>query len=459
MSLNSRTRFCFLAAVPLLRSLRRSSVFARVRTRSSRVIAPGYSDPRQNTYRPTKSFRGLCFGLSIIGCLNCAFGQDGEKPSVTKFEPTIKADQMKPHVEFLASPKLSGRSGPVKAEARRYIIDHWKSAGLQPLFATDKDQPADNANKDAAFAQAIPGKADEDGTTPILGHNIGAWLPGSDPKLAEEIVIVSAHYDHLGMRDGQVFAGADDNASGVSMLIEVSRQIAALKVRPKRTMVFIGFDLEEHMLWGSRRFAAHPPWSLDRVKLFITADMIGRSLGDLPLPVVFVMGSERAPEVRAALDTVGTPVGLDVCRLGTDMVGTRSDYGPFRDREIPFLFFSTGEHPDYHTPRDTPDKIDYEKAARIASLIFKLSSFVADAPKSPVWNTAEQLGLEEPKALLRITNLLLEADKQKPLTTTQRFLVTNVRLRATKILEANTMSADDRTWLVRMSQALLATVF
>lgn len=384
--------------------------------------------------------------------------------------PAITADEMQPHVAYLASPALAGRSGAAKDQARKYIIDQWKSAGLRPLFSTavsrsDRSASTRTEAADAlhpselTFEQPLPGAADPDGTIPILGCNVGAWLPGSDPRLSHEVIIVSAHFDHLGTRGGQVYAGADDNASGVAMMIEVARKLAAARERPGRSVAFVGFDLEENLLWGSRWFAAHPPWPIERLKLFITADLIGRSLGDLPFPAVFVIGSERAVELRTALDAVGAPPGLEVCRLGTDIVGTRSDYGPFRDREIPYLFFSTGEHPDYHTPRDTPDRIDYDKAARIASLILRLTRHVADTDQPPVWSEAVQDDVTEAKILLRIATLLLEADRQRPLTQTQRFFVTNVHSRAQKIVEMNRMSADDRVWLVRMSQLLLVSVF
>jgi hypothetical protein len=417
---------------------------------------------------PARRARSLCHGVMLVVMLLAISGLavGGESPVVAPavtFEPAIRPDQIRPHIEFLASPELAGRSGPAKAEARRYIIDQWKAAGLRPLFAAAHAKEGSKGDDDESslsdFEQPIPGAAAEDGSIPILGHNIGAWLPGGDPKLAEEIVVISAHYDHFGIRDGHLFPGADDNASGVAMLIEAAKQMAADKAVPRRSVVFIAFDLEENLLWGSRWFAAHPPWPIDRVKLFVTADLIGRSLGDLPLPAVFVFGSERAPELRAALDVVGTPPGLEVCRLGTDIVGTRSDYGAFRDREIPFLFFSTGEHPDYHTPRDTPDKIDYAKAARIASLMLKISRHVADAPQPPVWSDPDEKSMEEPRVLHRITTLLLEADRTKPLTSTQRFLVTNVRNRSKQIMDTGKMSTGDRTWLVRMSQLLLATVF
>ena len=371
---------------------------------------------------------------------------------------------MRPHIEFLASPALEGReSVAAKTTTRQYIVDQWKQIGLRPLFAESPAATPDDATpaavERAKFEQMIPSAKAADGTTPVMGYNVGAWIPGSDPELADEIVILSAHYDHLGVRHGFVYAGADDNASGVAMLIEAGRQVASQKVAPRRTMVFIAFDLEERLLWGSRWFAAHPPWPIERVKLFVTADMISRSLGDLPLPVVFVFGSERAPELRAALRTVGPPPDLEVCRLGTDIVGTRSDYGTFRDREIPYLFFSTGEHPDYHTPNDTPDRVDYDKSARIASLMLRVTRHIADQPTVPKWSTPNFEDLEEPRVLNRITALLLEADQDRPLTSTQRFLVTNVRNRTRQILEANTMTADDRVWLVRMSQLLLASVF
>ena len=138
---------------------------------------------------------------------------------------------------------------------------------------------------------------------------------------------------------------------------------------------------------------------------------------------------------------------------------SRSDYGTFRDREIPYLFFSTGEHPDYHSPNDTPERLDFEKASRIASLMLRVCRDVADLPQAPTWSDPDIQDLHEPRTLHRIASLLLEADKKKPMTSTQRFLVTNVRNRSRQIIDANKMTADDRAWLVRMSQLLLASVF
>src|SRR5690606_27127618 len=93
---------------------------------------------------------------------------------------------------------------------------------------------------------------------------------------------------------------------------------------PECSVAFVGFDLEERMLWGSRWFASNPPRPLEDLRLFITADMVGRSLGRLDLPTVFVLGSEHAPRLKQTLDAVTPPEGLEVSRLGIDLIGTRS---------------------------------------------------------------------------------------------------------------------------------------
>ncbi len=121
---------------------------------------------------------------------------------------------------------------------------------------------------------------------------------GPIPVLKNEWVIVSAHYDHLGVRGGVLYPGADDNASGVAMMLEVARSMAAQLDPPRRSLMFIGFDLEEIGLFGSRYFVAHPPVRLQQVVLFITADMIGRSMAGVCDDLVFVLGTENAPGLR-----------------------------------------------------------------------------------------------------------------------------------------------------------------
>ncbi|TXT33275.1 MAG: peptidase M28, partial [Planctomycetota bacterium] len=376
----------------------------------------------------------------------------------------IRTEHVRPHVEFLASRQLTGRSGADSAKAADYLTKHFRDCKLKPLFA------------DGSFEQSIPTSAeepDDDAGSPkngggdepaqksprIVGRNVGAWLVGSDPKLRDELIVIGTHFDHLGTRNGKVFRGADDNASGTAMMLEVARQLATSKKPPKRSVVFVGFDLEEQLLWGSRWFVAHPPFELDRVKLFITADMIGRSLGDLPLPTVFIMGSEHAPRMKHLLDDVGSPKGLEVARLGVDLVGVRSDYGPFWGEKIPFLFFSTGEHPDYHTPRDVPEKLDFDKIARVSSLVLKIVESIANSDRTPEWSDEVLPDIHEVKAVHRITELLLQAGEKKPLTDLQRLIVTQAQNKCQQILDRGTFNADDRKWLIRISQLLLLSVF
>ena len=380
------------------------------------------------------------------------------------WEGAIRSEHVRPHVEFLASPEMAGRSGADSAKAAEYLVKQFRNSKLRPLFANgsfeqliptlaeDRDENKNSSN----------GAGDDDPPTKgprIVGRNVGAWLEGSDPKLRDELIVIGVHFDHLGIRGGKTFRGADDNASGTAMMLEVARQLAISKQRPKRSIVFVGFDLEEQLLWGSRWFVAHPPFELSRVKLFITADMIGRSLGNLPLPIVFVMGSEHAPRLKTLLDDVGTPRGLEVARLGVDLIGVRSDYGPFWGEKIPFLFFSTGEHPDYHTPRDVPEKLDFDKVARVSSLVLKVVEGAANSDTAPEWIDEVPPDLDEVKAVQRITDSLLKAGEKKPLTDLQRLIVTQAHNKCQQILDRGTFNADDRKWLIRISQLLLLSVF
>ena len=379
----------------------------------------------------------------------------GETPpakQAVKFKASIVVDDVKPHIEYLASEELRGRSGPDARVAGEYIRKHFQQHGLEPLF--DDGQ---------SFYQDLPTRDPKTGETVIAGKNIGGVLVGSDPKLKDEYIILSAHYDHLGVRSGRMYRGADDNSSGVSMLLSVSKKLHESRFQPKRSIVFLAFDLEERMLWGSRWFVNHTPWPLENVKFFLTADMIGRSLGNLPLPTVFVMGSEHAPVIKSALDAVGTPEGLEASRLGIDLIGSipRSDYGPFRSRKIPFLFFSTGEHPDYHTPNDLPERIDFEKVARVSSLILRLAKNVATSSETPAWTDELQPDIDEAKALHQICRLLtIAADgKQYKLTDVQRLVVTQAINKTKRIIARGKMSASERNELISVSQLLLLSVF
>lgn len=373
-------------------------------------------------------------------------------PDAGAFVSPYGVSDVRPHVEFLADPARRGRPGGDAAEAAEYIANHFERIGLKPLFAEEA------GGRDGYF-QAIPEANAEGEESGVMGRNVAAVLPGSDPAVADEVVILSAHYDHLGVRNGSLFSGADDNASGVSMLLEVAERLAKAERKPRRTVAFVAFDLEERMLFGSQWFAAHMPWPQERVKLFVTADMIGRSLGDLDLPAVFVLGSEYAPHLKTVLDRVGEPQGLEVSRLGIDLIGTRSDYGPFRDRKIPFLFFSTGQSDVYHTPADLASTIDYEKLSRVTGLIDGVVVAAANDETSPVWTDDLAPNIDEAKTLHRISTRLLAEAEARRLGAVQLLTIGQAKSRTEAILARGEMTTDERAWLVRLSQFMLLSVF
>ncbi|RPI88289.1 MAG: M28 family peptidase [Planctomycetaceae bacterium] len=401
----------------------------------------------------------LAFFLAFFaGLLQTGFSElvAGKPENTPQSEKSSRPDpkSLSKHVFTLAAPEMEGRGTPAgKQKAVDYLIEQFESLGLAPLFP------------DGQFIQEIPGPRAAGGRPTVVGRNLGAWLPGADPVLREEFVIISAHYDHLGIRDGQIYHGADDNAGSVAMMLETARIFAEAQNRPRRSLVFLSCDLEENLLWGSRWFVAHPPWPLAQVKLFVTAELIGRTLGDLPLPAVFVMGGEHSPGLRQLVDDAPCSSKLQVRHLGADLVGTRSDYGPFRGERVPFLFFSGGEHRDYHRPTDTAEKLDYDRVAHITEVVCGVCRTVADVDQPPRWNDAPEHTLDEVRTLEEITGLLLKLDDRARLagkgrlSDSQRFTVSNVHQRTRQMLERKELDPAERPWLVRAAQLLLLTVF
>jgi hypothetical protein len=365
-----------------------------------------------------------------------------------ELSPEIHLYELRAHVYRLASPEFLGRRGPGAARAARHLADAFQRLDLKPAFGD-------------SYYQDIPSPLSEDASkTAILGRNVGAVLPGCDPKLKDEWIIVSAHYDHLGKQGNVLYPGADDNATGVAMLLEVAEHFALRKDKPRRTLVFLAFDQEEAGLRGSTHFAAHPPLPFRQLKAFLTADMLGRSMANVMDEYVFVLGSERSTHLRQLIEKTPPPQGLAIGRLGADLIGTRSDYGPFRDRRVPFLFFSTGQHPDYHSPSDLPQRIDYRKLQRISWYIRDLTKQLADEEAAPTWNDKPlPPDLEEIRTVAVLVERVLKHPELYPLPEKKRQLVQGVKKRLDAILEKGEVAAEDRTWLMWNARLLLLTVF
>jgi hypothetical protein len=390
--------------------------------------------------------------MTGILALTLALGLGSDPFPYSEAEAELSEDitvaELKAHVYRLASPEFLGRKGPGAARTARHLADAFERLKLEPAFGDSYFQP-------------IPWLlADDDHKESFIGRNVGAVLPGADPKLKDEWVLLSAHFDHLGKNRDNLYPGADDNASGVAMLLEVAERFALQKEKPKRTIMFVAFDQEETGLQGSTHFAAHSPRDVLKLKAFITADMLGRSMANVMDEYVFALGSERSSRLRKLLEEVKPLDGLKVGRLGADLVGTRSDYGPFRDRRVPFLFFSTGQHPDYHKPSDTPDKIDYVKLRRISLYISDLVARLADDAETPTWDEKGlPPDLEEVRTILVLVKRVLARPQVYPLDKGQRELVGGVEERLTEIMDRGKVTSEERTWLIWTARLLLTTVF
>jgi len=375
-----------------------------------------------------------CFAILTVS-LALAAPVSGKSPEPEK-------ERLRDEVTTLASPAFQGRRDAGGRKTVDHLIEAFRALKLQPLF-------------ESGYTQEVP--TGETGWAP--GRNVGAKLVGSDPALRDEWIIVSAHFDHLGVRNGVLFPGADDNASGVAMMLEVARSLVESPQKPKRSLMFIGFDLEEVGLFGSRYFVEHPPVPLQRISLFITADMIGRSLGGVCGSYVFVMGSEHSPGLRPWLTEASAGRSLKLGVIGSDfLLLDRSDYGPFRAKGIPYLFFSTGENPRYHTPEDTPETLDYPKLESISRTILGVVRRAADADSVPRWISVPEPAASEPETIRDVLRLFLRQQDQLKIGPTQTLLISRAIRSLDTIVGRGSMSTSERTGVLNLVRLILVSV-
>jgi hypothetical protein len=248
-------------------------------------------------------------------------------------------------------------------------------------------------------------------TTDVRRHivpdrNVMAAIEGSDPKLKDEWVIISCRHDHNGADSEHVYSGADDNASGTVGMLEIAEAYAVAAQdgrRPKRSILFAAFNSEERGLLGSWAFVEHPPFPLDHIVAVLNMDMIGRDeevregggrrFRGLPLQsaesnhnAVNLLGHSRCPALAALIERANAPFGLAIKKVLDNNLSNllrRSDQWPFLQNGVPAVFFHTGLHPDYHTPDDRPEKINYGKMERIVRLVHQASWDLAEAAERP----------------------------------------------------------------------------
>jgi hypothetical protein len=232
-------------------------------------------------------------------------------------------------------------------------------------------------------------------------RNVLAMVPGSDPELKNEAVVIGAHFDHIGTRGDEIFNGADDNASGVAGLLEIAEAFALSRDRPRRTVIFAAWNGEERGLLGSTFYVQSPPLPLENTIAKIQMDMIGRNeeiddsrrfrgfdkqKAEENRNAVNVLGYSYSEDLKNLVSELNRTIGLDV-RFRYDEhpqnLIRRSDHWPFLSNQVPSLFFNTGLHPDYHMASDTADKLNYPKMERIARLVFLTAWSLANSDHPP----------------------------------------------------------------------------
>jgi Zn-dependent M28 family amino/carboxypeptidase len=262
------------------------------------------------------------------------------------------SDQLLKDVETLSLDSYEGRkTGTKGAEmARTYLTGRLKEIGLKPYPGM------------SSYEQAFEVKG-RNGAASIEGKNLIAYIPGK----TDNIIVISAHYDHVGVIKGEVFNGADDNASGVAALLQFAKHFA--KNKPNNTLIFAIFDGEEMGLQGAKAFVAKPPVALEKIKLNINMDMISHNdKGEL-----YAAGTFKYPELKPYLYTTSNKLklmlGHDDPKMGQDDWTNQSDQGAFNAKNIPFIYFGVEDHKDYHKATDEYQNINKEFFIEAAKVI------------------------------------------------------------------------------------------
>jgi len=256
----------------------------------------------------------------------------------------VEADALMRHVSILAADSMEGRliGTPGNAKARAYVVREFAAAGLQPVGASLEIPFEARSTRDSSVVRR---------GVNVVGQIRGRTEPG-------RAIVVTAHYDHVGVRNGEIYNGADDDASGTAALIELARWFR--EHPPAHTLIFAAFDGEEGGLTGSREFVRQPPVPLSSIVLNVNLDMIGRNERN----ELYAAGTSHSRFLRPYLDSVATrsPITL---RFGHDDPNgpprddwtMQSDHASFHRAGIPFIYFGVEDHADYHRPTDDTERL------------------------------------------------------------------------------------------------------
>jgi hypothetical protein len=309
---------------------------------SSLLVVIGHADRRVGTVSATAQTRG------------------GEAPRLVDASAAarhVDRAQLMRDVTTLASSSFEGRRAGTAggAKARAWIAQQFASVPLTPAIGADFVQPFTLTTRDARAI--LPGGRPY--RTDFAAANVVGRITGRDPDAPA--ILITAHYDHLGVQNGTVYAGADDNASGVAALLAAARYFAAS--RPRHSMLFAALDAEERGHDGARALLRSGLVPRTSTALNINLDMVSRNDANQ----IYAAGTYYSPWQTPVLQDVQTRASVKILfghdrppRLGGGLEDWThsSDHGVFHDAGMPFVYFGVEDHPDYHQPTDTADRID-----------------------------------------------------------------------------------------------------
>lgn len=288
----------------------------------------------------------------LLGASACASAPAAAQPDVA--QPAVDGDRMWRDLGVLAHDSMQGRRVGTEgaARARSHIVARLAALGLAPV------------------QDSFPVERGEESVT---GVNVRAVVTGTEHP--DRYLVLTAHYDHLGVRDGEIYNGTDDNASGTAAVLALARGL--VERPPRHSVVLALLDAEEGGLDGARHLVANFPVPLDRVLLNLNLDMVSRSEGEL-----WVSGTHQYPALRPLVEGA-EPVPPVFLRFGHDTPEDTgadnwvfaSDHAAFHREGIPFLYFGVADHPGYHDPGDDIEHIDrafYVAAAQTVARVFEV---------------------------------------------------------------------------------------
>ncbi len=308
------------------------------------------------------------------------FGQNN-----LKYAETIKVEDLEKHLIILSSDSMEGRETGKKGQkmAADYIMNHFKNTGIPPYKKKSYYQKFKVKNGrhmckcddcDTDFLKKMLGK-----NKYIKGENVLGFIEGTDLK--EELIIITAHYDHLGKHEDKIFNGADDDGSGTAATLEIAEAFMSAKKEgngPRRSVLIMPVSGEEKGLLGSKYYTDHPIYPLENTVANLNIDMIGRvddwhETGDY----VYLIGADRLSQELHDISeqTNDQYIGLELdytfnTEDDPNRYYYRSDHYNFAKNNIPVIFYFNGVHEDYHKVTDTVEKIDFNKIQTITRLVF-----------------------------------------------------------------------------------------